>query len=702
MRAVNSYRALLVIALVGMNPFLGMTQTSRYKSILESERSASTEDFFAALVAFRLENPEWPNVNYKIGEVQMKFFALADPLVERAASHQYLQNAQSYFGLAKTYVDDKEARKNPDWYGVPDMKNKDSVALLVMNLVDQKLKAAYSVYDDYGAMLFHYDKAVSFYLETREIFIDINNRAENLRSLFLAVDDDLRSQLGEMIQKFDSTMFHIGKYRELNQVVPHFRKRNLTVTLEKIYHFRMNGLSPPNFLADNIRLWNYGEWATGFLKLIEVEVDGLKRELGDAYETFTNVNKMILNTDECVQANVDQMRLQRLVNLVNKYDNDSRLVDIFRFVNAKLQYDNELSYERNCNISSGNVTETLLSRKARIYQSIFASYQLADSLSRRILLPGRSNVSFQWFFDKYMNGGAGVQPFVEKQQKENNLSLREGLKDIVHLRDSSFSLSLNTDQVFVRHLDTLFMRAAKTGEDSVRVLRLAADTVSSVFLLAANNQHRIAGVTPADRLFRVNWEKPLPDRPTFFKVLTDSSFIVGGSGSRPWFQHLGMHGENILVANLPRGGTIGDIYYNDLFQSYRVIRTIAYDSTTRQGKFELINMDGRGKISGKQDLVMTGNFLALVPNENDLWFFTYVVEQEHFIINAFVMAPESQQFSPAWTCGFDEGIVDPLLVRNDNQTLTMIGHSPSESSAIIYAQLDYQGNLHHEISLKDQ
>ena len=84
------------------------------------------------------------------------------------------------------------------------------------------------------------------------------------------------------------------------------------------------------------------------------------------------------------QANPDVQRFQRIINLVTKYDTESVLIDIFRYLTVKMEFGNQLAYEVNCNDNTGTPTDDFLSRKSRIYQNLFLNYLYTDSLASLI------------------------------------------------------------------------------------------------------------------------------------------------------------------------------------------------------------------------------------------------------------------------------------------------------------------------------
>ncbi|EGJ33180.1 hypothetical protein LYNGBM3L_48460 [Moorena producens 3L] len=260
--------------------------------------------------------------------------------------------------------------------------------------------------DRYQELLENYDKAVQKYLTSREGFVAINNSSNNLRGLFLTADQALEEAIDRVGQDFDSSMYYLERYREIYQRMPHNRKRQVSVNRKQIEHFRMNGITPSNFLADEIEVWDYGQWSKDFRQLLKEEVDGLKQEITEAYRFFLTTNRRMLHGEECLQANLENLKLQRIINLVTKYDNQSILIDVFSYVGHKLEFGNKFVYEKNCNIIDNLPSDDIISRKARAFQNIYGSWTSVDSTARLILESPRNQNNFSWFYDGEMPEGA--------------------------------------------------------------------------------------------------------------------------------------------------------------------------------------------------------------------------------------------------------------------------------------------------------
>ncbi|MEP1096152.1 MAG: hypothetical protein ABJG78_13645 [Cyclobacteriaceae bacterium] len=682
-------KTLSILSIAIAVSFMGVAQPSAYRKIMSEKDQLDPEVFFAQLKGFQAANKEFSNVYYQLGKFELENFSNLDPLVDRIASRQYVYNSKTNFSLAKNFLDEKEVARNPEWYDVPPLK-RDSVIVLANNLMDEKYQGTINYAEAYEKLLFHYDKAVTHYLRAREDFITINTSAENLRQLFLKTNDSLKQAIRNVGTSFDSSMHHLDNYRETYQLLPHTEKRKVIVNFNKIDHFRMNGITPTNFLADYIDVWDYKHWSEDFLNLIKVEVDGLQEEIRTAYDFFTSTNNRLVNGEECIQANIDDRKFQRIINLVTKYDNQSVLIDIFRYLLAKLEYGNQLVYERNCNIISGPPTDDLISRKARVYQNLFSAFAKTDSVDNLILTSGHGQKSFEWFFSEMMDGENGSLDFANKQRLENKSSFRD---EVVKLAELSGKQRFQSDSIYYQTFsvnDSLLVSGGnREAADSIEVFNRLEVSDSLHFLIAKEvGNVKILGAQQIEEDYIVLWEQSTYKNEDieFFKTVSDSSFVIGG---RTWLKHISHSGLEKSTIKLKSKDSIVFVNYNELQGSFEIVQAkdTIYTMTT-------IGFNGAVSVDGP--VVLPGKFLNMWSQDQSLWFFSASDTEQNTVITASLWDGETKKINEKIEYNFSSLMTNPLLIKNDNESITVLSQNAQSENEFIYSILDYSGSIQHE------
>jgi hypothetical protein len=681
---VSVFCALIFIVNLGVD-----AQSSNYKKIMAERGVNGSKVFFSQLKEYQSINKEYGNVYFQLGKIELTNFAVLDPIVDRIASRQYVYNSKTNFSLAKNFLDEKDITKNPTWYDVPDIKDKDSIVSMTNNLIDQQYQATIDYAEAYEKLIFHYDNAVSHYLKAREDFITINTSADNLRQLFLQTDDSLKQAIKEVGVSFDSSMYHLDIYRDTYQLLPHAKKRKVIVNLNKIDHFRMNGITPTNFLADYIEVWDYKHWSEDFLNLIKIEVDGLQEEIKTAYEFFKATNDRMINGEECLQANIDDRKFQRIINLVTKYDNQSVLIDIFHYLLSKLEYGNQLIYERNCNPSNNPPTDDFISRKARVFQNLFTTFLDTDSVNRSIVTSGRQQGSFSWFFEEMMTGETGSVDFADQQRDENKQAFKNEVMKISELSNKQKFESDSIYQYFTRE-DSLLRERRIFGLDSLVVSKRIALSDSVDYLIAnTGDELKILGAKQSGQDYIILWEQSAANNSDiqFYKTVSDSSFVIGGNS---WIKHISTSGLEKNSIKLKSSDTVVYVSYNELQGSFQIIQS-------NGKKHVLTTVDFNGRTSSKEPFELPGKFLNMWRQDQSTWFFTSSLDEEgNSMINASILSNETNEFSEEINYQFSYQLVDPLLIKNDNESITLLAKNNDNEEEIIYSLMDYLGSIQYE------
>ncbi len=672
-------------------------QTSGYKNILEERSSVSQDEFYQKLKSFQKKNTQFSSVYFQIGAIDLGHFSSIDPIVNRGGSRQFIHNAKINFGLSKGFYDAGDAIKNPNWYNLQKIKNKDSLSSMINDLMDSQYEAVVAYATSYEKLVKHYDLAVAHYLLARQEFIDINNSANSLRELFLLADDSLKLAVQEIGQNFDSCIYHLDIYRATYQDLPHSKKRKSKVTLQKINHFRMNGITPSNFLAEDINLWDYGEWSKHFTALLKEEVDGLRDEISEAYAFFLKTNELMMNSDECIQATVDDLKLQRIINLITKYDNQSVLIDVFSYISNKLEYGNQLVFEKNCNIIESLPTDNLLSRKVRTFQTIYNELIKSDSSCQVITTSTKTQENFTWFYNKYMPGSNGSADFSQQQIIENNKAFTTEINHFRALIDQQYMRIDSVEDCYQLQESLLIANPTNPNGESICIIKKLAlvDSLSLGIMLKGEAQS-IAGLIEDDADYVLAWEYPLKSPIEFFKILTDSSFIYGGRSGKTWLKHVALNGSEKANITLKTGEPIQNVHYNDLQGIYTIISGV-HNEESNMG-YTISKVGFNGKTSATKNITITGKFINLFVTDQQYWIFSESQGNVGTLISANILTSdfEPNQEVPTLHYNFINDLLAPLVIKNDDKTITIIASSLANESELIYALIDYQGNIQHE------
>ncbi|MEM9894769.1 MAG: hypothetical protein AAF789_00245 [Bacteroidota bacterium] len=674
--------------------FCANAQSAGYKKIMAEKDGQDIEVFLSQLQQYQKANAEYGNVYYQIGKIELDRFSKLDPITERLASRQYVYNAKTNFGLAKNYLDEKDIQKNPGWYDAEKSKNKDSITQVAIQKIESNYENSLKYADLYERLLMHNDSAVSNYLKARETFLAINTSAPNLRQLFLDADDSLKMSVKYIRERFLVCLDHLEEYRKVYQELPHYRKRKVEVVLRTIDHFRMNGITPVNFLADEIYLWDYEDWADRFQDLMKKEVDGLHDEINQAFDFFQKTNDRMLFGDECMQANISNLKFQRIINLITKYDNNSTLIPIFQYFIGQLEYGNQYAYETKCNIAEKMPTEDLLSRKARIYSKMFKAYARTDTLAKEIEANSDNVSSFQWFFDETMSKYAGAAEYSSLQRKQNDSTFRREINNLIGLRNTSLFLtdSIRACVGFVKE-DSLLTTIGETDQQFCISKIVVPKSDVKLILGEQEGSQRLLSTTPiSEEEEFINWAMDIKGEGgvTYFKILSDSLFVMGGHGAKAWIQLVDLKGKAEKLIKLANGDTIRKVLYNNLTKTFTVVQESS-------GSITISNVNFVGKTTTSDMISIEGKLLSYFVDGTTGYISSYSSDTDR--TQLLLYKKELDDWLEPVLYDLSRELKDPFLIKNDNVLLTLVDAAEWKEGPILYYVFDFMGKIIYEKEL---
>jgi len=400
------------------------TYAQRYRDIYPQIANATSDETALSLIkTYMVEDLDHPNANLRLALIYEKRYKNADPLTQYERAIANAQEAALRFIKAKTLIDDKEVKKNTGWYaefssGV-DSRGRPVVEFAT---VDNKIKHGY----DSAKLLTQklppiynaFTESVDFYDQAIKIFAEINGAYTSYDKLLLLFNEDLNQKLETLKTKYDSSLFYLDKYISLINDYP-IKGYNQSYTIDSIKTYRLEGLlTSPNFLVNNIKIWNYKAWASKVQHDVNSDIIDLRKKLNQAEIALNNSLKII--EDKSYNENFNPHVIDKKLEFdLRKFDNESLPVALLKYKefkqdlllknNTTLDFDSALStaiknvyfgeliYLTNdadslLNIASSRVEDETFKKYPDYFNSLYGSKQTLTTylggekdLSKRLL-----------------------------------------------------------------------------------------------------------------------------------------------------------------------------------------------------------------------------------------------------------------------------------------------------------------------------
>ncbi|HNP19015.1 MAG TPA: hypothetical protein PKL31_11310 [Fulvivirga sp.] len=404
-------------------------QKIKYKDLFFLLETGKYDDGEPLLKKFLKEdkNADHANANLQMAFIFNKKVDDGDVLLK---SDELITNADTaliYYGLALKYIDEKEIKKNDEYYQAYQRRDirtgKFGIKLAdvqfdlekrISSLKDKKVKVQ--------ELQVYYQSTLSNYNEALEGFKQIRKDFPTQKILYLRSNEDLLVRIGEVenksklaLQNFDSFQATLKKIEKAGYA-PALHMRD-------IIDYEKDGLTNIDLTSDNIKFWDYEKWGESVNDAIKNNITPLRSELV-AYDQSLNQLLDRLETDSMSMA--DKIKpSSAIVSKLREYDSDPLPEAIFNLKKAEimmksLEMDHLNSRDSADVIYQLNYTNTKLgyvSNMDSLISLLIARNQAEDELN------------YANFINNEFKSAAGLQVYIKSkldkvQEEKRNTELQ--------------------------------------------------------------------------------------------------------------------------------------------------------------------------------------------------------------------------------------------------------------------------------------
>jgi hypothetical protein len=420
------------IVLLCFGNLLGYTQELKYETLYKDLGSLTPINAFSLLYKYQQQDPHFSNTYIQLGNVCEQIFKNIDPLRDFEYLDYWTNNAVLYYGLFPVYLQSNDVRRYREFYanlpiGPPGKKIENEDALVYLN---QRLTFCKNYKDSTGLIFETLKKSKDHYNNCVRIFNEINNRFDNYNEALLQTDqsylkllNSLKSEYADCISAFNNyktliNSFPIGRYNQFYHIKP-------------IETFRLDGLTNSDFLKDTFDLWNYEKWVNSYLDVFNKEIFTLRQEINTIQKNFVdNKRKITLSQTlepEAKFSSFDDLFLFRL----GKYDNNSLVRDLFRYLDARQNY---LMLSKSTLNGPTDSSTAAMNRRVRYYYRL--AMQVNQCKEKHTTFGNSISlekiVRFNDFFNQHYQGESGLKNF---HRQESEFISKSFNTDLMNLSD---------------------------------------------------------------------------------------------------------------------------------------------------------------------------------------------------------------------------------------------------------------------------
>jgi hypothetical protein len=332
----------LALALAGAAVVPASAQKIKYKDLyvlLVAKKYSDAEPF---LKTYLKQEPENPNAWLYLGFIYQDKSGRIDILKQTELLERVLDSAVTAYDKAFKMIDDKELKKNGEYYEVYNRRDlrtgEFGVKLSDVQYDVEKRLAALKVKKDKARVLkHHFATTEKNYARAQEGFRAVQAAFPGQKELYLRAEQKDITSLYHIAAYYDTCLRAFTQYRS---VLEEIEKPGYDQELDKqeIKDFKHDGTTAYNFYENNLKIWEYGTWAESTIKVLERDVRPLKESLL-AYDIELNKLREKLKTDSVsVKNDLTKVVDKLMASQLRKIDPDPMPLELFGIKVAELAY----------------------------------------------------------------------------------------------------------------------------------------------------------------------------------------------------------------------------------------------------------------------------------------------------------------------------------------------------------------------------
>ena len=490
-----------------------VASAQRYKDVYEELKNMSDNEAYQMLQEFSRTKKNAHSASlYKMAQIIQKRLDTYDRFLQERAINQNIYNAELYISLAKLNFDEKVARQDGRYFDDVTAANPkkgptfEEINEAISNHIE-KIKDYKAVFTENRTNLYN---AATKYNECIRIYNEINQKNSKLKDLYFLVDKDLESKLDDLKINFDSTIFYLKKLQTSLKKHPMFNY-TFEYKLNPITIYRMHGLTPANFLAQTIELWDFNNWIKTFKDVYKDEIAYLYNNID---ETDTQNKKYVSLLEKKNIAKVpENYRVPLyLINKIYKYDYESLANSLLLYQESQINYMYQLaSYQADTNFFAFGVNYPVNNHFTKALDFRRETDSLLSLLNKNISAEGIKKYSD--IFEKKYNGESGLKEYAKTQQSFNNQVFDGAIDDFANQLLNLGTWNPDNKHTMLYNGDTVFAQIVPAEELTKKgyFVHCKQEAGKNLFLISGTFVNKTgehsAFVASIDTLHNINWLK---------------------------------------------------------------------------------------------------------------------------------------------------------------------------------------------------
>jgi len=419
----------------------------KYDAVYKSVLSGNKDEAYTLLLAYQRQNPGFANTYFQLGIIAKKWAKSYNPFKEFTYTKMFIYNTKLYFNLAKLYMKDEKGKNRSYYKNAPIIPKGKKLQIDDINsYIDSQIEDIEDYEKNVVKIVNFYNKSSDSYNSCVSLFMKINSDYAKIKYIYLNDESKFLSEMQKLESDFDSTLIYFQLYKEALNKFP-IQNYNQSYKLKNIITYRLDGLTYSDFLQNNILLWDYKKWVHDVKQVKENIIKNNRTEITNLDSEIKSKINTILNgeySDHYPKYKTDE----KFIYKIEKFDNNSLLLKLFKLNETKLNFLNFFKKEINDPVF---ITKFPISKRAEYCNNFFKEKAYADSINK-VFLSAVKPEQIKKYINFYVSNYGGLKGLKEYSFRQN-LFFDAKLKDaLLNLKKQMYysTYQIDTDSLIFK------------------------------------------------------------------------------------------------------------------------------------------------------------------------------------------------------------------------------------------------------------
>ncbi|MBS1682957.1 MAG: hypothetical protein JST48_14690 [Bacteroidetes bacterium] len=333
------------IMLLGLLLFFSLdsyAQKIKYKDLIILLSSKQYEKAEPFLKRYLKDNDDNPNAFLYMGITFQEKALKNDPLLQTGVLFTNIDSALIYYDKAYKTIDEREIRKNDEYYEAYSRRDlrtgKFVIKLSDVQLDIENRSNKLKERKDKVTQLKNYLlNASGAYTRSQKIFTDLQQKYSTENDFLLQSTEQTLSILKKINIVFDSCTEAFNAYKSISKELGK-TGHDQRLQLREIKDMKKEGLSEPDFLNDDLKIWDFKSWASLAISRIETEINPLRDQLVKFDIEMNKLRAKLQKDSVSVKQDVLKLLHEDKLKDLKKYDPNPMPIELFAMKAAELEY----------------------------------------------------------------------------------------------------------------------------------------------------------------------------------------------------------------------------------------------------------------------------------------------------------------------------------------------------------------------------